>query len=80
MQFVAKVKQNMANMSDEALLQARERIKKTYNFYWKIIQEKNIDLTKPRGKSAKENCNEINSVGLKIKAEIEKRNINLSQN
>lgn len=74
MENVKKIKEEMGSMSDERLTQARALLKNNYKFYWKITQEPNIDLTRPRGKSASENCVEINKVGLALKAEIEKRN------
>ena len=75
MNFVNEVAVTMASMTDQQLLDARDKIKSTYTFYWKITQEPGIDLKRPRGKSAQENCNEINQVGLALKAEIDKRNI-----
>ncbi len=76
MQFVEHVSETMNSMTDEALAEARIKIKSTYNFYFKITQEPDIDLTQPRGQSAKENCDKINEVGLALKAEIDKRSKN----
>jgi len=68
----------MSSMTDEDLLAARLKIKETHNFYWKISQEPNVDLTRPRGRSAQANCDAINKVGLALKAEITKRNLNIN--
>jgi hypothetical protein len=73
MLFAQKVLREMKQMSTDELNAARPRLKSLYGFYWKITQEKDIDLTRPRGQSAQENCDYINSVGMALKTEIELR-------
>jgi len=60
----------MKQMSTEELEAARLRLKSNYTFYWKITQEEGIDLSRPRGKSAQENTEFINQVGLALKEEL----------
>ena len=73
MQFVNKVLREMKQMSTEELEAAKVKLKSTFTFYWKITQEEGINLSRPRGKSAQENTELINQVGLAVKAEIELR-------
>jgi len=73
MHYVNQVSQNLKSFSDEELAMARNKIKSTYKFYWKITQEKEINLMSPRGSSAQANCITIDKVGLAMKAEMDSR-------